>query len=522
MGSIVSSITGGITGNRGGAGLGYNADAAPLLNGVTEDQAKEQYANAQTGLQNQASFLAAVQGQNGLGNQSSVYNQLQGIADGTGPNPAQAALAQSTQANVANQAALMAGQRGSSANAGLIARQAAMQGANTQQQAAGQAATMQANQSLNALNQQGALATNMANQQANATNAYTNATQGEQGQVLGAIGAQNQASVGSTGSRNSANAGISGIAAKQQGDLIGNVFQGVGSAFGLAEGGKVPAAMPQMYAEGTPLAPVGGATSTGPKSATGKFFSALGKSSDTTGQSPMGAAGAGSMLGKGIGMGLKAGFNSLFGSKAPGQSQVPTDQENANFYGAPSANGGKGTDFNDAYNEAMGMSNASGLQVPAAQDLAISQAGSNGVMQDATGGGMDFAMEADGGMIQSIVKAAPMIAKFMAAEGGKVPALVSPGEVYLAPEKVKEVQAGKADPIKAGAKVPGKPKVGGAVNSYANDTVPAELEEGGLVIPRAVTQSKNPHWAAMRFVHAHMMANGGRVVLPPKPKGPRK
>src|ERR1700679_261280 len=78
----------------------------------------------------------ALQGQNGLGNQSQVYGQLQGVANGTGPNPAQAQLAQATGANTANQAALMAGQRGSAANVGLLARQAAQQGAANQQAAA--------------------------------------------------------------------------------------------------------------------------------------------------------------------------------------------------------------------------------------------------------------------------------------------------------------------------------------------------------------------------------------------------
>jgi hypothetical protein len=97
-----------------------------------------------------------------------------------------------------------------------------------------------------------------------------------------------------------------------------------------------------------------------------------------------------------------------------------------------------------------------------------------------------------------------------AAKGGKVPAMVSPGEVYLSPEKAKAAKQGKINPLQAGEKIPGKPKVGGAKNDYANDTVPKTLEEGGLVLPRSVTQSKNPEWAAHAFVRAHM-ANGGMV-----------
>lgn len=96
---------------------------------------------------------------------------MQGVANGTGPNPAQAMLAQQTGQNVSNQAALMAGQRGAGANAGLMARQAGMQGGALQQQAVGQGASLQANQSLNALNQMGGIANTQAHNQIGQTNA---------------------------------------------------------------------------------------------------------------------------------------------------------------------------------------------------------------------------------------------------------------------------------------------------------------------------------------------------------------
>lgn len=103
-----------------------------------------------------------------------------------------------------------------------------------------------------------------------------------------------------------------------------------------------------------------------------------------------------------------------------------------------------------------------------------------------------------------------------AAKGGKanskVPALVSPGERYLPPKEVKDVAEGKKPPMKAGHKIPGKPKVPGAKDSYANDTVPATLDEGGIVLPRSVTQAKNPAKAAHAFVSAILKkkAMGGR------------
>lgn len=88
------------------------------------------------------------------------------------------------------------------------------------------------------------------------------------------------------------------------------------------------------------------------------------------------------------------------------------------------------------------------------------------------------------------------------AHGGKVKALLSPGEVYLTPKEAKASAKGEADPIKSGRVVPGKAKVKG--DSYTNDTFPTTLEKGGIVIPRSVLDSKNPHLAAKKFVEAHL------------------
>lgn len=92
--------------------------------------------------------------------------------------------------------------------------------------------------------------------------------------------------------------------------------------------------------------------------------------------------------------------------------------------------------------------------------------------------------------------------QMMAAHGGQVPAKVSPGEVYLSPDKVEKLKArkGKVDPIKEGKKIPGKAKVKG--DSYENDTVDAMLQAGGIVIPRSITQGENPGQRAAEFVSA--------------------
>jgi len=86
------------------------------------------------------------------------------------------------------------------------------------------------------------------------------------------------------------------------------------------------------------------------------------------------------------------------------------------------------------------------------------------------------------------------------AKGGKVPAMVSPGERYLPPAEVKKVAHGEKEPLHAGKKIPGQAKVQG--DSYSNDTVKMTLDEGGIVIPRSVLQSPNPSENARKFVDA--------------------
>ena len=94
------------------------------------------------------------------------------------------------------------------------------------------------------------------------------------------------------------------------------------------------------------------------------------------------------------------------------------------------------------------------------------------------------------------------------AKGGKVNALVSPGERFLKPDDVKDVAKGKKNPMEAGVKIPGKPVVPGAKDDYANDIVPKKLETGGIVIPRHITQGKNPGKDASDFVMAIINKKG--------------
>lgn len=476
---------GGLLGVGGGAaGTGFSSPSqANILNPTTVKQATDAYGSNQTALQQQQNLLNALQQQNGIQNQQNVYGQLQGVANGTGPNPAQAMLNQSTGQNVANQAALMAGQRGASQNAGLIARQAAQQGSQIQQAAAGQGATMQAQQSLGALGQLQGLATTQAGQQIGATGAVTSAQQAEQQALLNSIAQQNNANVGMQSNVNQANAGLAGQAMTGQQNLIGNVMGGIGSAFNLAKGGEVPhyadggftqpvsvdynnndnvfdqpqqsaqppaqsAALPQPSLPAAPaIQPIAQpaqpsqSASPGPKSSVGQFFQNMGNPNK-----PQGMGAAGQAIGQGLGKALKSIFSG--GSSSPSAPTQPSPSE---------------VKLQD---QLLQHGDYTGQQQQTTQDMQ------------------------DGGD--------------MAAKGGKVPALVSPGERYLPPKAVKEVKEGKKSPMKAGEKIPGKPKVPGAKDDYANDTVPKTLEEGGIVLPRSVTQSKHPHWEAKKFVEAVM------------------
>jgi hypothetical protein len=67
-----------------------------------------------------------------------------------------------------------------------------------------------------------------------------------------------------------------------------------------------------------------------------------------------------------------------------------------------------------------------------------------------------------------------------------------------------------------GGQVPGKPNVAG--DSSANDTVPANLSPGEVVIPNSVTQSADAPEKAKEFV-AHIMKGKGKATEDAGPKG---
>lgn len=201
-----------------------------LLGGSQSQLANQAQQGAGATTAQQQAFVNALAGQNGIGNQSQVYNQLQGVANGTGPNPALEQLRLQTGQNVAQQAALMGSQRGVGSNPGLLARQAAMQGANIQQNGVGQAAALQAQQQLNALGALGNLATQQVNQQGNALNSLSQ-------QQLGLA-----QSAGQTAKQNVQNAG----------GLLGGLGQVIAS---FADGGQVPQPQHMPFNNALPSTP---------------------------------------------------------------------------------------------------------------------------------------------------------------------------------------------------------------------------------------------------------------------------
>lgn len=473
---FVSSLLG-TAGGVNGTGVS-GPGAASIASPVTTQQANLANDASNAAIQQQNAFAQAVAAQNGLGNQSNVYNQLQGVVEGTGPNAAQAMLNNSTGQNVANQAALMASQRGASANPALIARQAAMQGANTQQQAVGQGAALQAQQSQNALNSMGNIAGQQVTNQANATGAATQAAQNQQQNLLNAIGNQNQANVASQGSINQANAGIAGSTMAGQKDLFGSLTGAGGAVIGkfFAGGGQVPM---QHYANGTPQ---GGVVIPG----SGQYVQQM------PAVDPFAPVAGPAVMPAPAPMVMPAAMPMQQAAMMPVAAPVEVVAKPV---------------------EAKGPKSSVGKIIAEALQPKKPEAG--GEQPSKLRQGMDQLLQGIGTAIsrpaapQSMMLPASnpvsQMETMLAAQGGKVPAMVSPGEQYLPPAKAKEVVKEGKNPLKEGKRIPGQPQYPG--NDYRNDVVPAQLEEGGVVIPNSIMQSKDAAAKAKAFVEA-VLAKG--------------
>lgn len=486
-------------------GAGFLAGGSNTVQTATAEDANQTAARAINAQLQQQSFVDQLQGTQGLQNQQLVFNQQQGLANqlqqqamGQGPNLVQAQLAQNTGQNIAAQGALAAGQRGVGQNAGMLARQVGQQGAATQQGAVGQAATLGAQQQLaaqQALAQQQAsmqgVAGNQVNQAASGYANNINAAQGEQGQVLGAIGNYNNAQVGMQSNENNTNAEIAkGNQASQQ------EFASSLGAFGmkLADGGPVevpPAQAPAVGSLSVPSTPGGPPANNNHQNT--MISDAMGSVSGLMG----GGSGGGGMMSM-LALLADGGEVQQPMALAPQEDPLGTMPQQAAVPQIANHNGPKsqvGQILNTGGGGDGSFANNNHPNTMIAD--AISSLGGGGSQPQAT----------TSQMLQGTPDAslAGMGGTMMAANGGKVPAMVSPGEVYIPPSQMREVAKGK-DPIKAGERIPGKAKVKG--DSLKNDTVPATLEEGGVVLPKSIMESKNPHWAAHKFVSDIMARQG--------------
>lgn len=202
-----------------------------IVNPMDMGNANQANGNVIDAIQRQQAFVNASQNQGGMANQNYLASVLQNQMNGGGPNPAQMQLAESTGNNIKNQAAMMAGQRGVSQNAGLMGKHIADQGSAIQQQAANQAAIMNMQQQLAAQQQYGNLAGQQVGNYQSGLQGLGNMAQNEQGQVLGSLAAGNTANVGMQSNVNNVGASMAGVNAGMQGNM--NTVSG-----GMAQGNQ--------------------------------------------------------------------------------------------------------------------------------------------------------------------------------------------------------------------------------------------------------------------------------------------
>ncbi len=436
------------------------------------------------GVRSQNAAISGLQGltnqqQALMGQQQGTAEQYQNIANGTGPNPAQAALNQSTGQNVANQAALMAGQRGAGSNIGLLAREAAQQGAATQQQAVGQAATMQAQQQLAGLS-------GLAQQQA-AIGATQNAL-GNTQQAIGGLGST-QAGMQQAGIGNQANIG-SGLVGQQQ--------TGIGQQAGIAANQIGALQNQQGILAGQAQNQIGNQFTGNQAAANQANAIANQQIAGTTANT------AANQSAQQQALNAVAGLNSANVSQQGNVNQANAAITNAVIPGQQGLIGG--------------LLNGAGAAIK-------TFLAEGGEVQKFAEGGISSEEVAPVAVNQPASSFAQFLKGF---QSNQAPAPAANNEVAQinpnavpASSKLNEGAAnfgsaltnlaGAALAASGGKVIPKNEKEKAKVkgDSYTNDTVPALLSAGEIVLPRTVTQSKNPVRNSADFV-AKVIAKRGK------------
>lgn len=453
--------------------------------------------NPQITTQNFQPQIASAQGnQNEIyGKQNSLAGQLLDQSQGKGPNVAQAQLNSATAQNVATQGALQASQRGASTNPALIAREAARQGAQTQQQAAGQAATLGAQQQLTAQQQLSSLYGNQANQ----------AIQQESIEQ-GGIAAQNSAittgQLGASGLNAQVAGQNSGANAGLFGGLISGIGGGLGGGLGLYKGGVVPRKMAS-----------GGISSANTSYAVPAAYNVP----DTM---PKNRGGGGGDLSTALHFKDLSDLGKKAYTKFFNPSYQTDDQALEGYMDADAALGSSGIENQetllpaaegDAGNVAAlgaGADASAGAEAASAGSEAAGAAEAGEAAEGA--GGLAALLASRGGMIRrggikhyddgGAVSDNVSIAKF--GDGDSIPSSAQPK-----PEEKKGLlgeflnKGGRipfSEHLLNGGKVPGKAEVKG--DSQKNDTQPTLLSPNEIVLPRSVTMAKDAPARAAKFV----------------------
>lgn len=513
-------------------GLGLNnnfvAQAAAIQPGTNAAQLNQAYTQAQGGLGMQQGLANTLTPQvsSAVNNQNALADQYLAMSKGQGPNPALDQLAQSTGQNTANQAALAAGQRGASGNVGLMARQNAQQGAATQQQSAGQAATLGAQQQIAAQGNLANLANNQVSQAGQATTGYNSAAQNEQSILQNANTSANNAAVGMQSNINNNNAQTSAANQNMAANTLGGIASAASSGssmFSMSKGGEVGAPEHLKLAEmnahslkhakryddgGEVDAPNLGSFKASDDSASSPNVAASGSlPADQTNlassvQKPSSGGGGGGGMSSLMGLAAMAAgggeivANPLIGGghmESPGAASWGGTYTGSSASGGPNIGGGTSlpggsTKFSDVVSKAMAKKPGDEHSADQTQDQAEegyldadAKLGSSGIDNREEMGQADNTSDAQGNVTLAQGGSVNHFHDYFS-DGGKVPAMVSPGEIYLSPDKVRRVVSEGIDPAKIGEKFKGKAKVKG--DSLKNDTIPKDLEEGGVVIDR--------------------------------------
>lgn len=235
----------------------YKAQATPLVsqtdNTLLKNMDQAQNFSNQVN-QGQMALYQALQGQNAIGNQNALVQQLQQQAQGGGPNPAADMLTAATDMNNRQNAGLVASQKG--LNPALAARMAGQNSALANQQAANQASGMRANQQLAAQQMLGnTLGSQIGNLQGQGS-ALSNAGATQQQLAQGAINSTNQANLTNTGNLNQVNSNTSNQNVGLAGQLIGGLLGSGGqAAVRRYSGGEIPEQQPTQEMSPPALVP---------------------------------------------------------------------------------------------------------------------------------------------------------------------------------------------------------------------------------------------------------------------------